>query len=31
MTGHITSTGTPPQVEPVEIRGRSVDLCEVLA
>ncbi len=31
VTGHITFTGTPPQVEPVEIRGRSVDLCEVLA
>jgi hypothetical protein len=31
VTGHITFTGTPPQVEPVEIRGRSVDLCEALA
>lgn len=31
ITGHITFTGTPPQVEPVEIRGRSVDLCDVLA
>lgn len=31
ITGYITFTGTPPQVEPVEIRGRSVDLCEVLA
>jgi hypothetical protein len=31
VTGHITFTGTPPQVEPVEIRGRSVDLCDVLA
>ena len=31
VTGHITFTGTPPQVVPVEIRGRSVDLCVVLA
>ena len=31
VTGHITFTGTPPQVEPVEIRGRSVDLCDALA
>jgi hypothetical protein len=31
VTGHITFTGTPPQVEPVEIRGNSVDLCDVLA
>ena len=31
VTGHITFTGTPPQVEPVEIRGHSVDLCDVLA
>jgi hypothetical protein len=31
VTGYITLTGTPPQVEPVEIRGRSVDLCEALA
>ncbi|HEX6399750.1 MAG TPA: hypothetical protein VF108_04670, partial [Actinomycetota bacterium] len=31
VTGHMGFVGTPPQVEPVNVRGRIVDLCEVLA
>lgn len=31
IRGNIVFTGTPPMVEPVSVRGSTVDLCEVLA
>jgi hypothetical protein len=30
VVGHMDFEGTPPQVVPVNVRGRIVDLCEVL-
>ena len=31
VRGHMGFVGTPPQVEPVDVRGRIVDLCQVLS
>jgi len=30
VVGRMDFVGTPPQVEPVNVRGRTIDLCEVL-